>query len=123
MIRRWALVAVAALLTSAMASTDETSAAKSAFGNTIVLTYPDGRTGHLWLKPTGDYDYAGRGGAPSRGRWRVEGGRMCLKQSRPIPIPFSYCTPMQAAQIGAVWPGKAPTGEPIELKLVEGIVR
>ncbi len=96
---------------------------KPAFGNTIVSTYPDGRTGHLWLKADGTYGYEGRRKTPSSGRWSVKGQRICLKQSKPRSIPFSYCTEIKAGGVGTAWPGKAPTGEKIQLKLVSGIVR
>ena len=42
---------------------------------------------------------------------------MCLKQSRPFPAPFSYCTPLPS---GVSWTAKAVTGEPIRVRLVRG---
>ncbi len=94
-----------------------------AFGNTIVSTYPDGRTGHLWLKADGTYSYEGRRKTPSSGRWTIKGPKLCLKQSKPRSIPFSYCPAIKEGGVGTTWTGKAPTGEPIQLELVAGIVR
>ena len=90
---------------------------RQAFGNTILSTYPDGRTARLWLQPSGDYTAMGRRGDRSRGRWRTSGDKLCLRQSRPIPAPFSYCT---AIPSGRSWTAKAVTGERIVVRLVEG---
>ncbi len=94
----------------------------AAFGNTIVSTYPDGRKAELWLAPGGTYTAEGRKGDHSGGRWSVKGRRLCLKQSRPIAIPFSFCTPIPQAGMGQAWSAKAQTGEPITVKVVRGHV-
>jgi hypothetical protein len=91
-----------------------------AFGNTIVSTYPDGRTAELWLKPDGSYTAEGRRHDPSRGHWHVKGARLCLNQVRPVPSPFSYCTAIPAEGMGKAWPAKAVTGERISVRLVHG---
>jgi hypothetical protein len=91
-----------------------------AFGNTIVSTYPDGRTAELWLKPDGSYTAEGRRHDPSRGHWRLKGNRLCLSQVRPMPSPFSYCTAMPSEGMGKAWPAKAVTGERISVRLVRG---
>ncbi|HEV2532834.1 hypothetical protein [Phenylobacterium sp.] len=88
-----------------------------AFGGTIISTYPDGRTARLWLQASGDYTAEGRRGDRSSGHWRQQGERMCLRQSRPFPSPFSFCTPMPS---GDSWTAKAVTGEPIRVQLVRG---
>jgi len=89
-----------------------------AFGNTIVSTYPDNRKAELWLHPGGTYDAMGRRGDRSNGRWRVDGGKLCLKQAHPIAPPFfRYCTPIPS---GERWSAKAVTGEAIQVRLVRG---
>ena len=93
---------------------------RPAFGNTIVSTYRDGRTGKLWLDPGGAYRGLGRTGRTSIGTWRVEGDRLCMRQRRPFPAPFSYCTPIVPGGVGARWTGRAPDGEPINIELVAG---
>lgn len=90
---------------------------QAAFSGTIVSTYPDGRTAKLWLEPAGGYTAVGRRRTPSSGRWSVKGDRICLKQQKPFPSPFSYCTPLPDAQ---TWTAKAVTGEPIAVRLVDG---
>jgi hypothetical protein len=96
------------------------SVVEQAFGNTIVSTYPDGRKGELWLAAGGAYTAEGRRHDPSSGHWSVKGSKLCLKQSRPIPAPFSYCTPLPSGGMGASWSAKAVTGEQIRVKLVKG---
>ena len=101
---------------------DPQAAISAAFGNTIISTYPDGRTAELWLQSSGDYTAEGRRHDRSSGHWKLKGEKLCLKQSHPIPVPFTYCTPVAAARIGAIWSGKAVSGEPIRIKLVRGKV-
>lgn len=92
----------------------------AAFGNTIVSTYPDGRIGKLWLKPGGDYSAEGRRHDKSSGHWKVSGDKLCLKQSRPIPMFIKFCTPIPAGGMDHAWAAKAVTGEPIRVQLVRG---
>ena len=92
----------------------------AAFGNTIVSTYPDGRIAKLWLKADGTYDAEGRKGGASSGRWTIKDDKICMKQGRPIPIPFSYCTPIVHPRPGESWSAKAVTGEPIRVTVIKG---
>ncbi len=92
---------------------------QKAFGNTIVSTYPDGRTALLWLKPGGVFSGKGRRRLLYSGVWTEKGDKLCLRQTRPIPIPFSYCTEIPS---GTSWTGKAVTGEPLKMQLLPGVV-
>jgi hypothetical protein len=93
---------------------------EAAFGNTIVSTYPDGRTAKLWLHRGGAYDGRGRRGKPSSGQWTIKGDKICLRQKKPTPAPFAYCTPLSAGGVGAAWSARAVTGEPIRVSVVKG---
>ncbi|HUO22273.1 MAG TPA: hypothetical protein VMU59_07130 [Caulobacteraceae bacterium] len=95
------------------------SPVQAAFGSTIVSTYPDGRTAELWLKPDGAYTARGRRGDSSGGHWQVDGGKLCLHQSSPLPF-GSYCTPIPSTGLHSTWSAKAVTGEPIRVRLVKG---
>ncbi len=95
---------------------------EAAFGNTIVSTYADGRTGELWLSPDGSYTAEGRRHDPSRGHWSVKGQRLCLKQVRPVPVPFSFCTAIPNVGMGQPWAAKAASGDAITVKVVTGHV-
>lgn len=120
MIRLALGLAASALLLAAPASAQAPSALQPAFGNTVLSTYPDGRTARLWLRSNGTYRGQGRRGGFSSGRWTVKGQEICFKQSRPFPAPFSHCTPLPKAGAGASWTAKAVTGEPIRLSIVPG---
>ncbi|MDB5420929.1 MAG: hypothetical protein JWR59_876 [Brevundimonas sp.] len=91
-----------------------------AFGNTLLSTYPDGRTARMWLQRGGVYEGQGRRGGLSSGTWRVRNGQVCFSQRRPIPMPGSFCTPIVPGGIGNSWTTRAMTGETIRVSLVAG---
>ena len=96
------------------------SPVEGAFSGTIVSTYPDGRTAELYLHKDGAYTAMGRRGDPSNGHWKFGDGKLCLTQSRPLPVPFAFCTAIPAEGLQAGWTSKAITGEAIRVKLVKG---
>lgn len=113
------LLILASSLALAGAATATPDKLERAFGNTVVSTYPDGRTALLWLKRDGTYQAKGRHRTASSGIWTLKGARMCLKQIKPIRAPFSYCTPLPESD--RVWTAKAVTGEPIRVRIVRGL--
>lgn len=123
MIAAAAFTAVLAADGAAIAAAGGQGGVRAAFGNTVVSTYPDGRTGLLWLKADGTYDAMGRRRTPSSGTWTVKGSKVCLKQKKPKAAPFAFCTAVPTGGVGATWSGKAVTGEKIKIKLVAGRVR
>ena len=86
----------------------------SAFGNTVKALYPDG-----------PWEAFGRRGKWSSGKWsQKDASHVCLRQSKPFPVPFNYCTAFPAGGgVGAVWTSKSMEGEPIRVTLVKGIQR
>ena len=90
------------------------------FGNTILSTYPDGRTAELWLHPDGSYTAEGRRGDPSNGHWSTRGDKLCLKQSRPMPMFMSFCSGLPKNGLSQGWTSKAVSGEVIQVRLVQG---
>lgn len=115
---RFATLAAGIVLATAAKTAQIPAELGKAFGNTVVSTYPDGRAGLLWLKRDGTYGAKGRRRTPSSGTWAVKGGKVCLKQLKPVRAPFSYCTPLPS---GAIWKARAVTGEPITVKIVAGM--
>lgn len=90
------------------------------FGNTLVSTYPDGRTAKAWLTPDGRFEGEGRRGGRNAGTWRVRDGKVCFSLRRPIVMPGSYCTPIVRGGVGTRWNATAVTGEAITVQLVAG---
>lgn len=90
------------------------------FGNTLVSTYPDGRTARAWLSPDGRFEGQGRRGGRNAGTWRVRDGKVCFSLRRPVIVPGSYCTPIVRGDVGTRWNARAVTGEPITVQLVAG---
>lgn len=96
----------------------------AAFGNTVKAQYPDGRFQRLWIHADGSWEAVGRRGYWSSGKWSEKNGKVCLKQAKPFPAPFKYCTDFPTAGgIGAVWSSHDMSGEPIRLTVVRGIER
>ena len=111
---------LALLLVLAQAAPSTPALLDAAFRNTIVSTYPDGRTARLWLEPGGAYRGQGRRGGTTSGRWVVDGANICMTQRRPIPLPVRYCTPVVRGEVGSHWTAKAVTGETITVQIVAG---
>ena len=107
-------------MTALLAGAAQASPVDAAFGNTILSTYPDGRTGELWLHPDGSYTAEGRKGDPSSGHWSTRGEKLCLKQSKPMSSFISFCTAVPANGLRDGWTSKAISGEKIQVKLVHG---
>ena len=116
------LAATGASLAQAAPPLEPASPVAAAFGNTIVTTYPDGRTQRIWLHPDGRWSGLSRTRRDLAGKWTVKGEKVCLRQQTPPTLPFSYCTPFPPdARVGAVWAAKDFGGTPIQMKLVGGL--
>jgi hypothetical protein len=91
-----------------------------AFGNTILDTFPDGRTSEAWLQPDGTYTGEGRTHTKSYGRWFVAGQKVCFKQAHPFAFGFVYCTPIPNVRPGEAWRARSPMGEDVTVRVVPG---
>jgi hypothetical protein len=115
-------VALAASFTALNAQAEELSPVATAFGNTVLSIYPDGRSQKIWLHPNGEWDGLGRNNQPLAGRWTLRGDRVCMRQTRPPTLPLSYCTTFPAdAHIGVMWTSRDITGTPIRLTVLKGM--
>lgn len=119
---RWmfAIGALAAVSLGWTAGARAAAPMDAAFGNTILSTYPDGRTAELWLHPGGAYTAEGRKGDPSSGQWSVKGDKLCLKQSKPMSSFFRFCRKVPANGLRDGYTTKAVSGETVQVKLVQG---
>jgi hypothetical protein len=91
-----------------------------AFGNTVLDTFPDGRTSEAWLEPDGSYTGVGRTHIKSYGKWFVDGRKLCFRQAHPFVFGFIYCTPIPDVRLGQAWRAKSPMGEDVTVKVVPG---
>ena len=115
-------VAVAASLAAVNAQAADLGRVAAAFGNPVMSIYPDGRTQKIWLHPDGLWDGVGRAGQPLAGRWTLKGDKVCLRQTKPPTLPFSYCTAFpEDPHIGVIWTSKDFVGTPIRLTVVKGM--
>jgi hypothetical protein len=109
---------------AANAPAPEPRGVAAAFGNTIKAVYEDGKFQRIWIRADGTWEAIGRRGKWSSGKWSQKGEKVCLRQTKPFPAPFSYCTRFPPdGGLGAVWASKDMTGQPIQLTLVKGIER
>lgn len=96
----------------------------AAFGNTVRTTYPDGRHQRFWLQAGGRWDAIGRRGKPSSGTWTSRGEKLCFRQTRPFPMPMTYCADFpHDARVGSDWASKDAGGTPVRVSLVKGASR
>ncbi|CAN5168156.1 hypothetical protein BH09PSE2_BH09PSE2_11400 [soil metagenome] len=89
------------------------------FTGALVSTYADGRKAKLWLESDGAFSGQGRTGRRNSGSWTLETKGLCMRQSRPFPVPFKFCTPLPAS-LTQPWAAKAPTGEAVTVTFVAG---
>ena len=123
MTRTLFLLPLLAATASAAATASGAPSLRPAFINTIVSSYPDGRTAYLWLDRGGGYRATGRRGQRSDGHWSLKGDKVCLKQSHPMAIPFHYCTAVPAGGAGTKWTAKDIGGQTLNLQMVAGRVK
>lgn len=110
-----------AALAAFNAQAADLGAVAAAFGNTVVSTYPDGRSMKIWLRPDGRWEGVGRTGVALAGKWRLKKGKVCLRQAKPPTLPLAYCTPFPAdSRPGVQWTGRDFGGTPIRLTLQKG---
>lgn len=115
-----AIIAVGLTLAGAAVASDAAPSLEPAFRNTIVSTFPDGRSARLWLDPDGAYRAEDRSAGRSSGRWTVHGERICLRQRRPLPSPVAYCTELRRPEVGAVWTARSFSGEAVRVEVIAG---
>ena len=113
--------AVAAAPAYARAAGAPTADVTAAFGNTLLTIDPDGRSRKLWLEPNGAWTGLSRRGHELAGKWKTEGDRVCLSQSKPA-LPGSLCQPWPASLKVGGPAVRDPSGKSGQLKLVEGRV-
>lgn len=92
----------------------------AAFGNTVLIIDPDGRSRKIWLQPGGVWTGLSRRGLNLAGKWTMKDGKVCLSQSKPR-LPGSLCQTFPT-KFGVAMAAKDPSGKTVQLKLVKGRV-
>jgi hypothetical protein len=111
-----------AVLIAGTAAAEPAPGVAAAFGNTVLSTYPDGRSQKIWLQPGGTWTGQGRAGQPLAGEWRIQGSQVCLRQTKPPTLPLSLCRTFPAdAHVGSSWSSRDVLGTPVQLKVVNGV--
>jgi hypothetical protein len=115
-------LALAVSLSALNAQAADLSRVAAAFGNTVESIYPDGRSQKIWLHPDGSWSGRGRNGVALAGHWTLHGDKVCLRQSTPPTLPFSYCAAFPAdPHVGVTWAGRDFLGTPIKLTVLKGM--
>jgi len=91
-----------------------------AFGNTIITTYPNGKSTRTWLHRDGTYEAQRSNGERTGGVWKIKGSQLCITQKRPVFVPLAFCTPIVPGGVGASWSAKGLLGEPVRNVLAAG---
>lgn len=93
----------------------------AAFGNTVISEYEDGGWVRHWFDPDGTYRARFSSGREIRGRWTIEGERICLNDITPaIMLIRRFCTPMIEGEVGARWTSRDPLGRRVSNRLAPG---
>jgi hypothetical protein len=115
------LAAFTAAPMCARAADEPPANVKAAFGNTLFTIDPDGRSRKIWLKPDGTWTGLSRRGLDLAGKWRMDGEKVCLSQSKPS-LPGSLCKALPGdLKVGGPETSDA-SGSTGKLKLVKGHV-
>jgi hypothetical protein len=94
---------------------------QAAFGNTLLTIDPDGRSRKIWLDPDGTWTGLSRRGLDLAGKWKMDGEKVCLSQSKPA-LPGSLCQVLPSdLKVGGP-ATQDPSGKTGQLKLVKGHV-
>ena len=92
----------------------------AAFGNTVKIIDPDGRSRKIWLQPDGSWTGKSRRGLDLAGKWKEDGDKVCLTQSKPRLFGSLCQTFPNDLEHGLE--AKDPGGQTVQLKLVKGHV-
>jgi hypothetical protein len=110
------LVAAAALSTAAFAS----DVMAPRFGNTVVLTAPNGQVTKLMYNADGTMDIVTPDGAKGKGKWAMEGDKLCVTPDAGPNAGQKQCNPTSAHKVGDEWEIGLPDGSKMKAKLVAG---
>lgn len=90
------------------------------FGNTVVLTAPNGQVTKLMYDADGTMDIVAPDGTKSKGKWAMEGDKLCITADAGPNAGQKQCNPTAAHKVGDEWDIGLPDGSKMKAKLVAG---
>jgi len=91
------------------------------YGNTVVCSYPDGRTTKVYLQPGGDFTVV-RNGQTIKGKWVDDGANVCYTETDPAPPAGTknVCVAAKPWKVGDGWTVNDPTGHSCSAVIAAG---
>jgi hypothetical protein len=90
---------------------------ENSYGNTIVVTYPNGAVARYYFNEDGTFTAKAPGGTQMAGRWEIAGEQLCFIS----PSTQRTCTEfVPGKNVGDTWTQRATDGSEISVQLVEG---
>lgn len=114
--KKFFFAAVMAVALSAAPAFAETI--QNAFGNTVSVTYADGRIASYHFNEDGTFTGIAPGGTTMRGRWAIEGEELCLI---PPGGQAPTCTHIESDKnVGDTWTQTGSDGSQITVAITAG---
>jgi len=112
------LVFAVAMLAALAAGAASAETIQNAFGNTVVVTYADGRSVSYHFNEDGTFTGQAPGGMGLRGRWSIDGEQLCLI---PPGGQAPTCTEIASDKVvGDTWTQAAADGSEMTVTLQSG---
>ncbi|HVY85852.1 MAG TPA: hypothetical protein VG943_12005 [Caulobacterales bacterium] len=111
----WAAAMAAGMLVGGVAHADD--AMQTAYGNTVVVTEPNGAVLRYYFEPDGTFTASAPNDVTLRGRYEVAGDQLCFL----APSGQRTCSPLAAGKhVGDSWTQTGTQGQDITVTLQAG---
>lgn len=116
--KRFVIAAVAAIALSSAAFAADPMEPR--YGNTVVLTAPNGQVTKLMYNKDGTMDIVLPDGTKGKGTWVMEGDKLCITAAVGPAANQKQCNAFTAHKVGDEWEIGLPDGSKMKAKLVAG---
>jgi hypothetical protein len=111
------LIIAAAFSVALLAGAAHADDMDAAYGNTLVVTEPNGAALRYYFEPDGTFTASIPDGTTMRGRWEIAGEQLCFLP----PSGERICAPFVSGKVvGDVWEQLGTQGQPISVAIVAG---
>jgi len=114
-----AIAAAGALLVASLAGPALADPMASAYGNTVVVTYPGDAKVKLHVNADGTYESIAPDGSKASGTWAIADGQTCFTQTAPAATPPS-CSPTVDKKVGDSWTATGQGGATVTVTIIAG---